>query len=284
VAVFLGVLVATGFGTGDFLGGRASRDAPALNVLFVAQCTAVVGAVVVALVVGADVGGRDLAFGAVAGVLNAAGLGLLYRGLATGRMGVVAPVTAVVAAVIPIAWGLATGERPSALVLLGVAVAVSAGGVVAREPDFPDEPPTVGARSAVVLALVAGTLFGTSFVCFAETDDASGYWPVLTARIAAVLVIGTAVAVVHLRRRGPVLPRSPAARLAVAAGALDVAATALLLTAVREGLVVVVAPLAALAPAFTVVWAWALLKEPITRHQLIGLLLSFAGLVLIAAG
>ena len=284
MAVFLGVLVATAFGTGDFLGGRASREAPTLGVLFVAQCTAVVGAVVVAVLVGADVAGRDLAFGAVAGVLNAAGLGLLYRGLATGRMGVVAPVTAVVAATIPIVWGLANGERPSAITLIGVLVAVSAGGVIAREPDFPDEPPQTGARDALILALVAGTLFGTSFICFAETAEESGYWPVLTARVAAVLVIGLAVAFVTARGRRSVLPRSPAAPLAVAAGILDVTATALLLTAVREGLVVVVAPLAALAPAFTVVWAWTLLREPFTRHQLIGLVLSFAGLALIAAG
>jgi len=284
VAVFLGLLVAVGYGTGDFFGGRASRDAPTLGVLFVAQCTALGGALAVALLVGADVAPRDLGFGAAAGLLSAGGLGLLYRGLATGRMGVVAPVTAVVAALIPIAWGLATGERPSALTLVGVGVAVAAGGIVAREPDFPDEPPTTDTRSALLMALGAGSMFGLSFVLFAETGDASGYWPVLVARVAAVAAIGIAVVAVTRYRHGSILPRDHARSLAIGAGALDVASTALLLTAVREGLVVVVAPLAAIAPAFTVIWAWALLKEPVTRHQVVGIGLSLVGLALIAAG
>jgi drug/metabolite transporter (DMT)-like permease len=284
VAVFLGLLVAVGYGSGDFLGGRASRDAPTLGVLFVAQCSALVVALGVALAVGADVGPADLAFGVAAGMLNAGGLGLLYRGLATGRMGVVAPVTAVVAAVIPIAWGLARGERPTTLTLVGVVVAVGAGGIVAREPDFPDEPPSTDARAALLMALGAGTMFGCSFVCFSETADESGYWPVLVARIAAVVMLGVAVAVVTRRRRGSIVPRDHPRPLAISAGLLDITATVLLLTAVREGLVVVVAPLAALAPAFTVIWAWTLLHEPITRHQVVGIGLSLAGLVLIAAG
>lgn len=284
MAVFLGLLVAIGYGSGDYFGGRASRDAPTVGVLFVAQCTALIGAALVAVVVSADVTGGDVAFGAVAGVLNAAGLGMLYRGLATGRMGVVAPVTAVVAAVVPIVWGLASGEQPSTITLIGVVVAVCAGGVVAREPDVPDEPPTTDARTALLLALGAGTAFGLSFVCFAETSDGSGYWPLLIARVAAVLVVGVTAVAISRRRPRPVLPRGRPQRLAIAAGALDVTATVLLLTALREGLVVVVAPMAALAPAFTVIWAWALLKEPITRHQVVGLGLALAGLVLIAAG
>ncbi len=290
MAVFLGLLVALGYGSGDYFGGRASRGAPTVGVLFIAQTTALLGAVVVALAVSGDVGGRDIAFGAAAGVLNATGLGMLYRGLATGRMGVVAPVTAIVAAIVPITWGLASGERPSSLTLIGVVLAVGAGGVVAREPDVPGEPPTTDARTALYLALGAGTAFGLSFICFAETSDGSGYWPLLIARLTAVAVVGGAVVAVARHRdhrgNGPsaVLPRNQPLRLAIAAGALDLAATVLLLTALREGLVVVVAPMAALAPAFTVIWAWALLKEPITRHQVVGLALALVGLVLIAAG
>ncbi|MFO1538222.1 MAG: EamA family transporter [Actinomycetota bacterium] len=284
MAVFLGLLVAAGYGSGDFLGGRAARDAPALGVLFFAQCTALVGAVVAALVVAGDPTPADLTLGVAAGVANAGGLGLLYRGLATGRMGVVAPVTAVVAAIIPIAWGLGTGERPSAVTLVGVVVAVAAGGVVAREPESADEPAAAGTRAALLMALGAGVLFGWSFVAFAETGDGSGFWPVLTARVAAVIVVGVAVMVATRRLRGSVLPRDHPRPLSIAAGALDVGATVLLLTAVRKGLVVVVAPLAALAPAFTVVWARTLLREPVTRPQVAGRALSLTGLVLIAAG
>lgn len=281
MAVLLGVLVAAAFGSGDFLGGRASRVAPTVGVLFVAQCTALLGAVIAALVVGADATPRDLAYGALAGALNASGLGLLYQGLATGRMGVVAPVTAVIAAVVPIAWGFATGERPSAAVFTGVVLAVSAGALVAREPDAADR---AGTARAVGLALGAGALFGIAFVGFAETSEASGNWPVLTARCAGAGAAAIALVVAHARGNAIRVRHSHPRALACGAGMLDVGATVLLLAAVRDGLLVVVAPLAALAPAFTVVLAWAVLHERITRHQVAGLALALTGLVLIASG
>lgn len=281
MAVLLGVLVAAAFGSGDFLGGRASRVAPTVGVLFVAQCTALLGAVIAALVVGADATPRDLAYGALAGALNASGLGLLYQGLATGRMGVVAPVTAVIAAVVPIAWGFATGERPSAAVFTGVVLAVSAGALVAREPDAADR---AGTARAVGLALGAGALFGIAFVGFAETSEASGNWPVLTARCAGAGAAAIALVVAHARGNAIRVRHSHPRALACGAGLLDVGATVLLLAAVRDGLLVVVAPLAALAPAFTVVLAWAVLHERITRHQVAGLALALTGLVLIASG
>jgi drug/metabolite transporter (DMT)-like permease len=281
MAVVLGVLVAMSFGSADFLGGRASRTAPTLTVLLVGQVVAIAGALVITLVVGADVEGRDLAYGAAAGACNVVGLGLLYQGLASGRMSVVAPVTAVTAAIVPIAWGVLQDERPSALTWIGAALAVGAGALVAREPD---EAAVRGHRSAaVLLAVTAGIALGASLVLYAETRDESGFWPVLTARTAASVLVGLAVLVVGLRGR-VTWPHGHARRLALGAGALDVTATALLLVAVREGLTVVVAPVAALAPAFTVMWAWVVLHEHVTRHQVIGLGVALAGLALIAAG
>src|SRR5262245_33240768 len=132
MAVLLGVLVAVSFGSGDFLGGRASRRAPTLTVLFVAQIAAVVGAAVVCLFVGGHVAPHDIAFGAIAGSLNIVGIGLLYQGLALGRMGVVAPLTAVVSAMVPVGWGIAIGERPSAIVVVGVLFALAAGTLISR--------------------------------------------------------------------------------------------------------------------------------------------------------
>src|SRR5690349_17388504 len=103
------------FGAGDFAGGRASMRAPTAAVLLVSQIVAVAGALVAALVVGARVAQHDIWFGVAAGCVNIVGLGLLYRGLATAAMGVVAPVTAVLGATVPVVWGLARGERPSGL-------------------------------------------------------------------------------------------------------------------------------------------------------------------------
>jgi drug/metabolite transporter (DMT)-like permease len=97
------------------------------------------------------------------------------------------------------------------------------------------------------------------------------------ASVAIVLVVAV------VRTSFPHVDRSTR-RLAIAAGLLDVSATALLLVAVREGLTAVVAPVAALGPAFTVMWAWAVLREPVGRVQLVGLVAAISGLAMIAAG
>ena len=102
MAVVIGLLVAASFGSGDFLGGLASRRARTLAVLALAQVVALAGAVLIALLAGGVVTVHDLALGAGAGLLNAAGLGCLYRALAIGRNGQVAPLTAVIGALVPI--------------------------------------------------------------------------------------------------------------------------------------------------------------------------------------
>jgi len=276
MAVFIGLAVAACFGSGDFLGGLASRRARMVSVLCLAQLCAVLGAVVFALAFEGSPSERDLAFGAAAGALNVVALGALYQGLALGRMGIVAPITAVIAACIPVAWGLATGERPSTLALVGVFVAIAAGGLVAHEHDTA----TGGSTRALALAGVAGLLFGWSFVLYAETRDDSGFWPVLTGRGAAVTLV-----VVAALLSGATLRLAPRERwMALGAGALDVVATVLLLVAIRAGLAALVAPVAALGPAFTVGWAWGALREPIARLQVVGLGLALLGLSFIAAG
>jgi drug/metabolite transporter (DMT)-like permease len=277
MSVFLGLLVAVSFGSGDFLGGTASRRVATLDVLGVVQICALAGAVVYALALGGHASGTDLLLGGIAGGFNVVALGCLYAGLATGRMGVVAPLTAMIAACIPVGWGIANGEDLGAGALVGVALAISAAGLVARERSHPGEQ---GRRKALGLALVAGVLFGTSLVLYSETGHDSGAWPVLAGRTTAAVLI---VALVFVRRRSLRFP-PPERWMAMTAGVLDVTATSLLLIAVRDGLVALVAPVAALGPAFTVMWAWLILREPIGRMQLAGIVVGVVGLVMIAAG
>ena len=281
MAVLLGLLVAAGFGSGDFLGGRASRRAPMVTVLLVAQATAVLGAVVVAVSVGARVGPHDLLFGGLAGAANVAGLALLYRGLATGRMGVVDPLAAITGALEPVVWGLGRGERPSLVVWVGVAGAVAAGALIAAGPERGSS--RLG-RGPVLLALGAGAVLGSSLVLFAQTSTRSGLWPVLSARVAAVALLGGALAVLEATHRRAPFPTGADRVLALGAGALDVAAMSLLLLAVRRGLLVVVAPVASLSPGFTVVLARLVIGERLGVAQRIGLALALVGLVLISAG
>ena len=202
MAVLLGVLVAASFGSGDFLGGRASRRAPTLTVLMVAQGAAVLGAVIVSAFVSGHVTGHDLAFGALAGSVNIVGIGLLYQGLAVGAMGVVAPVTAVVAAVVPVAWGVANGERPSAIVVIGVVFAFVACALISR--DSSEHEATTPRVSGVIWAVSAGAFLGTSLVFYVQTSTASGLWPVLSARVVAFVLV--AIVLLVLARRGPAQP------------------------------------------------------------------------------
>ena len=267
MSLLLGLLVAASFGSGDFLGGLASRHASTLAVLGIAQVCALVGAVAVAVIAGGDPSTSDFLFGAAAGALNVVALGCLYRGLAVGQIGVVAPVAAVIGAVVPVGWGLATGERPSALAWVGVALAIAAGALISRERD---EGVAENSAQSMLLAIGAGLGFGLSFIFYASTGDDSGFWPVLTARIASVMGVGVVIVVMRTQftiQRAPV-------RQAMGAGILDVTASTLLLVALRNGLAATVAPVASLAPGFTVAHAHWYLHEKASRTQVVGLLVA----------
>ncbi len=275
MAIVVGLLVAVSFGSGDFLGGLASRESNTVTVLAIAQVAAVTGAIVVAFVAGGPLTESVVLLGIGAGALNVTALGCLYQALAIGQIGEVAPVAAVVSSIIPVGWGLAIGERPPVLALMGGSLAIVAAGLITLEKD---ERNGIRVGRALVLAFAAGVGFGTAFILFASASHHSGFWPVLTARLAAVVGVGLVVIASRAPRSLPSRPRL----LAVGAGLLDVLATVLLLVAVRLGLVATVAPVAALAPAFTVLGAWWYLRERASRLQVFGVGLALLGLVLIA--
>jgi drug/metabolite transporter (DMT)-like permease len=281
VGVVFGLLAAFGFGTGDFLGGRASTRVPAHLALLICQAVALAGAVVLVVAVDGELTGTDVRFGLAAGAVNGAGLGVLYRGLAVGRASVVAPITAVVGAVVPVSWGLATGERPSGVALGGILAALVAAGLIAREADDPATEERPAGGSAILLGVVAGALLGTSFIFFAQTTEDSGMWPVLFARVAATALAAAAVLARPVPRG---IVTAGAVRLAALAGVCDVGANAFVIAGIRRDLAVIVAPIASLAPGFTVTWSLVLLRERTSRPQRAGLLLALGGLVLIAAG
>lgn len=280
MAVLLGLLTALDFGTADFLGGYAARRSDA--------ATSVAGAQVASLVAGLLLlagfwtsfpSGHDVVISLLAGIANMAALGMLFRGLAMGRMSVVAPISAATGAVVPVGWGLAFGERPSGLALVGVVLAVVAVVLIARAPEA--EPTRAGSRSLELgLSLGAGLGFATSFLLFSDTASTSGYWPATLSRVAGVAV--AMMALVALRRR--VIPEAGSRSAVVGSGVFDAAGMGLLLLATRAGLRSIVAPVASLYPASTVVLARLVLAEKVARHQLGGLALAAVAVVLIAAG
>ena len=278
VGILYGIAAAILFGSGDYLGGRAAKGIEIRRVMLASQCAALVVSAFGSLVVRGALRPSDLGYGVGAGLSAAVGLGLLYRALAIGRAGLVAPLTAVTGALVPVTWGVARGERPSALAMVGVVVAVSAAALIAREQTETD----VGPAGAGI-ALAAGLALGLGFVCYASTSDDSGLWPLLSSRVASVAFTGIVLAAVRTRIDAKPLDRR-LLRLALSAGAFDASGTICLIAGVRTELAVLVAAICALAPGFTVIWSWVFLRERLGRIQTVGIALALLGLVAIAAG
>lgn len=288
MAILLGLAVAAAYGSADFLGGLTSRRSPVLAVMATAQVAGITTlAVVIALLPDPDPTGRDLLLGVGVGVVGCVAVGFLYRGLAVGRMSVVAPITAVGSAILPVAWGvIAGGERPSVPAALGVVLAVAAVVLVAGSSDRGGEETVAGARPAVparvelLLAAGAGAGFGTGFVLLSETGEDAGLWPVAVSRPTSLAIL---LILAATTRRSPVVAR-PDRPLVALSGVLDIAANALFLAASRAGLLSVVAALAALYPAGTVLLARVVLDERLSRTQTVGLGVGATGVLLIATG
>jgi drug/metabolite transporter (DMT)-like permease len=294
MAIVLGLLVALFYGSGDFLGGLAAKRAPATSVVI--GSFAVAAALLAITTLGWALVGelptperQDLWLGLATGAIGPISLGLLYHGLATGRMSVVAPITAVVAAIVPLAWGLADGERPSAVALAGVAVALLAVGLISGAPPHADhqDDDARPLRSVVGPAVLSGLGFGAIFILLANTSDDAGLWPLVVARPVAVSLTVSAVLVAGAVAGGPRATLTPARAawpFVAGAGVLDITANVCYLAASRTGLLSIVAVLSSLYPAATVVLARVLLGERLHRVQVIGLVLATAGVVAMAAG
>lgn len=274
LAIALSALSAVAWGASDFAGGLASKTIPVAKVVFWSQLVGLVIAVVAAPIVGGEFGPGDLGWGAAAGAVGAVGLLALYRGLAVGRMSVVAPLSAVAGALVPVAVGLGLGERPSLVALAGVGVGIPALWLVVAGEDGHGPGP-----SGVADGLVAGVGFGLFFVFISRSAPSSGLWPLVGARglsvgIVAVLAALTSSAAPPRGSRGVV----------AAAGAGDMGANIAFLLASRLGLLSLTAAVAALYPAATVGLARVLLAERLRPRQGLGLVLALVAVVLIAAG
>jgi drug/metabolite transporter (DMT)-like permease len=275
-AVALAALSALVWGSADFCGGKATRRGGALAVTVVSQIFGLPTLLVCVLLLPGTPTGSDLAWGAAAGAAGLAGIVLLYKGLASGRMAVVAPITAVTGALIPMITGLLLDRAPGALALVGAACAVVAIAMVSLSPSDRGAAP-VGAR-LIGLALASGAMFGLFFALLGQTGEGSGMWPLVGVR-ACSITLGLLVMV----RRGMSV-RVPRTVLpwVVAAGAGDIAANALYLVAVQDGLMSVIAPIAALYPVSTVLLALAVDKERVRPVQWAGLAFAAGALVLTA--
>lgn len=279
MAILLGLLAAVSYGVADFLGGLASRWIRATLAVVVSQ---VVGlAVLLALIptFGERLTAHAALWGGVAGLAGGLGVLFLYIGLGRGRMAMVAPVSAVVGASVPVVRDLVTGVAVGGVTLAGVAIALVAIALVSSHPGHGERGKGRLWRDGLLEGLLAGIGFGVFFIVFAEAGEGGSWWPLLAVRVASVALL-TAIA---LATRSFARVERRAFGTLVAAGVLDTSANLFYLLGTQRGLVSVVAVLTSLFPAATVLLARVALGERMHRVQLVGLAAALVGIILITA-
>jgi drug/metabolite transporter (DMT)-like permease len=278
-AAVLALLGALSWGTGDFFGGLASRRAHVLTVLVLSQAVGLAGVAAWAVASGDSPPGLgDIVPAVGAGAAGAAGLAALYRGMAIGAMGIVAPISALSPAV-PLAVDLVRGDAPAAVQWAGIATALTGVVLLAREPGG-TRTRGAGLAAGVSLALVAALGFGLFVVGLDAASDGGATWAVVVARTSSTLVALCAVLLVSvpLRPPGGLLP-------AIAAvGVFDTTANALVAVATTYGSAGIVAVLSALYPLTTILLARVFLSERLDRPRRVGGALALAGAALVAIG
>lgn len=275
LAVILGLSSAACWGAGDFSGGVASKRSS-----------------VYAVVIGSQIAGGLLLFGlawwlsepvpppgvlvygAIAGVAGAAGLLALYRGLAVGRMGLVAPVAAMVNATIPMLFGFLVDGLPGIRQMAGFGLALPAVWLVSRTG-------AEGGLQARDLALpvLAGLGFGLFYILIGQVSDTAVLWPLIAARLSSLAFLG-GTALLLRQRATPATGQWP---LIALIGALDSGGNAFYALATQAGRLDVAVVLGSLHPAATVLLARVVLKESITHLQMTGIALALVAVVLIAS-
>jgi drug/metabolite transporter (DMT)-like permease len=278
LGTLLGLLAALTYGAGDFSAGLAGRRAPSAAVAGTVLGLGLTAALLAALVApGVGPSTRVIAWGALSGLGGGVGTLALYHGLATGRMSVVATLSAVMAAVLPAIVGVVLGNRLSIPAVIGILLALPAIGLVSRPPHESDAAP---AQSGAAVGLLAGLGFALLFIALDQAGTRSGVWPIVPGQAVALAVIIPFAA--RSLRGGRGWPRGRALWLSLSAGLLSVTANFLYLDATGHGQLAVVAVLTSLYPAVTVILARVLLGERWGRAQALGLGVAVIAVVLVS--
>jgi drug/metabolite transporter (DMT)-like permease len=269
------------YGLGDFIAGLLARRVSVWAVAVVVQLFGAVLIGIVTTVVPGHPLAEDWFWGAISGVGGGIGTVFLYRGLATGQMGVVAPLSAVGAAVLPVLIGLVGGERPSVPAWVGIACAFPAMWLVSSAAD-PAEPKRIRGRLGIGVSdgLLAGIGFGILFAALGQVSDTAGLGPPALGQGLSVITVAVIAAVM----RRPWIPRSRSAWPAVLVGFLAGGAAVLFLYATQAGMLAIASILTSLYPAVTVLLAAVVLRERIHRGQAVGLALAAVAVTLVAVG
>lgn len=275
MSALLALFSALLYGVADFSGGSATRRNSVFSVMILSQAAGMLVALVAAPITGSSSpSAGDLAWGLAAGVGGSLGLALLYRGLSLYTAAIVSPISALVGALVPAAFGALMGERPTGIALAGVALCLPAILLLSYEKGETKDRSRL--RSSLAYGAVSGIGFGLFFVAVSRTSSASGLWPLVAARAASLTV---AASIIVLGRKGLSVARQdrPVAALA---GIADMGANICFLLASRSELLILVTLITSLYPAPTVVLARIFQGQRISAPRAAGIALAIAGVAL----
>jgi drug/metabolite transporter (DMT)-like permease len=272
LAAAYALAAAVAWGSGDFTGGVVTRRVGPFHTVLLSYAVGLVALAAVALVRGEHLPPPPaLVWGAVAGLSGMVGLGFLFQGFAGGRMGIVAPVSAVLATALPVLFTAATEGLPRTIQLLGFGLALASIWLLSRPDRIDSRPAGIG------LGLLAGLGFGGFFIALDQVGEGAVFWPLVAGRLAAcALMLALAAAT-----RRPVIPAIVPLGLLALAGILDVAGNLFFLLAIQSGRLDVAAVLVSFYPAVTALLARVVTKEHLARLQVIGVATAVLAIALI---
>lgn len=272
--IIFGLLASASWGAGDFSGGLATRKQPAIGVLFLAHFVGLLMFIVLALLTRESFPPiADMGWGAIAGLSGAVGLGALYTALASGRMGVAAPIVGVISAAIPVMAGLMASGAPTSLQLVGFMVGIISLWLVSYSGGQVPE------RRVLLLAVVAGVGLGMFIVFLDRIQSDAIFWPLAASRFASFAII---LIVLGVSRRNWRPNNTRQGSMIVLSGLLDGIANVCFVIANQSGRLDIAAVLSSLYPAMTILLARFFLKERLSRIQLSGIFAAVVAIALIS--
>lgn len=274
-AVAFGLLSALSWGAGDFNGGLATRKTSVAGVVLISHVFGLLLLVALALLAAEPLPApQDAVWGGVAGLAGLGGLVALYRALASGRMGIAAPISGVLTAGLPVLFSIGSSGLPTVLQMAGFGLAFLAIWLVSAAPTGGGKAGNIG------LAILAGSGFGIFFILMDQIHTGAVFWPLVAARCASVTVMLGFMLSKH--RANAVLPGSRSlVGLVLLSSALDVAGNVFFLAATQAGRLDIAAVVSSLYPASTILLARLVIKEQLSQIQLAGVLAALAAIVLI---
>ena len=274
MAIALALISSVLWGTSDFIGGTVSKRLPSSTVLLWSSFAALPFIAIVTIVTGnLQFSGTTVGWGVVAGISCSLGIVALYQALATGVMGVVAPIAST-SVLVPVAVGFARGEGPGPVRTIGIALAIL-GVILAGGPHL--RLFRTGGHRPILLALIAAVGIGISLLAVANGSGDNALSTLLVMRIVYPVLLIVVVIVTRAPRiagRGNIVP-------AAAAGIGDALAVTLYGVATRSGALPVVAALSSLFPVTTLVLARQIDHERLEREQAIGVALALVGVLVV---